>query len=199
METFLKYFPATVFVALVLFATKEAIEFVKRRKADKRKIEALHVLLAAECERNHWTIKSLRMAARDIVDFTKLDDGTMVGVRVNKNGWMNFKLEMPNLGHWGSRSVTPVQKTILEKHLVDAAMLDKRLFDVMREAYNAALEMDHVRTGLYECVSRKSEGEEDHLDGFDVYANSELDDVYDRMNALYRMCTGSKLEKHRVI
>jgi hypothetical protein len=197
MEVLLKFFPATVFVALILFVTKEVIEFFRRKNADKRKIEALHVLLAAECERNHWTIKSLRNASHAIADALTVDKDVVIQESINKNGWMSFRRSM--MGHWGSNSVTPVHKSIQERHLADAALLDKRLFDAMREAYDAALEMDHVRTGLYDCVSQRNLGEDDHLDGFDRYAKSELESIYIRINALYEICTGQKLEKHRVI
>jgi hypothetical protein len=58
--------PSTVIVAVALFVLKEAIEAVRRWRAQRRQIKAFKILLARECELNQWANMSLKRAINEI-------------------------------------------------------------------------------------------------------------------------------------
>ncbi|HHQ6565617.1 TPA: hypothetical protein ACSTJX_000413 [Serratia fonticola] len=54
------FLPITVIFAIGLFILKEVVEFIKKHKANNRKVFAMKRLFSRECEKNLWTIKILK-------------------------------------------------------------------------------------------------------------------------------------------
>jgi hypothetical protein len=189
--------PITVVAAFFLFVTKEMLEWFKRASADKRKIAAIKILLARECELNKWTLLKLRQAVTDIKDTFEEKDGIEYAIERIGSDKIIFK-EMLGEERRASWPLPPTYTDAMGKQLLDTAILDKRLFANLEGAYDAVLEMRHVRDSVIEYVESRENVREMHLEAFSEYALDELNDTEESLKTLYNACTGKPLDSIRL-
>jgi hypothetical protein len=194
--------PISAVVAVTLFCTKECLEFVRRRDTDSRKISALKLLVARECELNHWTIKSyvrIVKALRAEAEVEVAEERASFGIVEKANGKLFFRTYEPDGSESGQMWMPEVHRDVLGKYLLEIATLDSEFFDVAEHAYDALAEVQHVQDHIRE---RQNKPEYIALDDYDVglgeYSIGELNDGKKTLDKLYQYCTGKELTSHRL-
>lgn len=188
--------PLTVVAAGIIFLLKEILEAARRFAASRRKMHALRALLAAECERNRWTINWLRRQAPDIRD--ALREGLPISVKTTATGVQRLAFDTPGGG--GSSPIPDAHAAVLDKYLFEAASLDVRLFARMEAALACTAELKHLRRGLFENVI----DDQKWLEGWTEYAEEELETIENEMQRYTsyvpasRLCTGKPLTTSRL-
>jgi hypothetical protein len=119
--------PITVVAAFFLFVIKEMVEWLKRWRADKRKVAAIKILLARECELNKWTLLKLREAVTEIKETFEEKDGAEYSIERMPPDKITFK-ETIDGDLAGSWPLTPTYTDLMSKQMLDIAILDKNLF-----------------------------------------------------------------------
>ncbi len=199
MAEILTLLPITVVVAILLFIAKEVVEVVRRHSSDSRKLQAMKLLLARECERNLWAIKSLRGILINVPEPNEKSPQSFVTIEPRINGKSIAKITSHDGGSSGSRQVPDVHKELMAKYLFDVATLDSKLFAVFEPAFDSLAELEHIRESLVHIHETEKEADNpDLFRGFAVYALSEIDRVEQRLGLLYQHCTGKNLEMHRL-
>ncbi|MGD0107730.1 MAG: hypothetical protein ABSC06_27385 [Rhodopila sp.] len=175
----------------------------------------MRTLLAVECERNHYGIVALRKILEDF----KLSPKKIYLERTIQGDILVGRVTTREYGTTGGASRVPkAHKTLADRYLLEAALLDNRLFSRLLLAYDALLELDwvseslisHAETVISGSLVRSDEKdffEEDHpafstegyLEGFAEWGLEELDEAYTAINALYRACSGKTLETKRYL
>jgi len=144
MEWLSPLLPTTVIAAVVLFVVKEAIEKFRRWQADKRKGQAFRLLLARECELNHWAIKKLKEALVSIQDLISTNIPFKYRIDRRSSGEVFF-VELYDDGTLHSASPLPEARTdLMRQIMLDVAALDSSLFVCMEAAYDSTINLRHV-------------------------------------------------------
>jgi hypothetical protein len=188
--------PITVVAAFFLFVIKEMVEWLKRWRADKRKVVAIKILLARECELNKWTLLKVREAIKDIKETFEEKDGAEYSIQRTPPDKITFRETIE--GESGSWPLTPTYTDLMSKQILDIAILDKKLFADLEGAYDAVLEMRHVREMLINYLESENEIDRIHFEAFPEYALGELDDTEESLERLYKACTGKPLQTIRL-
>lgn len=192
--------PISAVVAVGLFCIKERMEFVRRRNADIRKIAALKLLAARECELNHWTIKSYMRIANTLKAESSVEDTEQrasFAVVETANGKLFFRKYDPNGGEGGQMWMPEVHRDVLAKYLLEIATLDSTFFGVAEHAYDALAEVQHVQEHVRE---QKDPSEPAVFSdyGLTEYMIRELNEAKKALDNLYHYCTGHVLTSHRL-
>ena len=199
MDEFVALVPITVVAAVLLFILKEAVEAVRRHRGDSRKMHALKALLARECELNLWTIKALRDI---LINVPKPDDErpqTVVRIERRTNGSTIALISSADGALRSSRSLPKAHLDLMSKYLLDVATLDSKLFQALETAYDSVAELEHIRESLVRIHESEEEAKmPDLIRPFAEYALDEIERTELAIAALYKHCTGKKLEAHRL-
>ncbi|RJG07686.1 hypothetical protein D3870_18305 [Noviherbaspirillum cavernae] len=196
MESLFSILPVTVLVAIGIFVLKELFEGVRRYRGDIRKKKALRTLLARECELNHWTIKSIRHIVETIRD--ESENGAQFEFIFPKNGNVLFRVKHSDSDSKSGSALAGTHRAVMDKNLLEVATLDNKLYSVLQTAYDATAQLEHVRQSLIYFVDPEDEQDKMHLDGFVHYALDELQDVFTKIECLYKECTDKGLETYRL-
>jgi len=192
-------FPATAVVAVLLFITRETLEFFRRRAADKRKANALTHLLARECELNYWTVKALRYIIQQIPCSEHPDANGTVSIERKPSGRVYARVVSEDEGSESHHPIPKVHRDLMSKFLLDIATLDSSLFKLMEPAYDALSSLEHIRENLINAPEAPDYiGQDGYLEGFAGFATETLCDVEQKLGVLYQHCTGKKLTSHRL-
>ena len=194
MNIVLSYLPLTAAVALGIFILKEIIEAYRRIRADKRKISGYKLILARECERNNAALKGIRQAVSRIKEKEKFPNYNMY-LDTTPAGHLRFHASHSESGSF-SIIVRPPQLETMGRIMIEMATIDRRLFSSIESAYDAVSELKHLRDSLIDILS--DDVDEAIVLGFPQYAEKEMEDIFDRLEGLYKVCTGSPLEKLRL-
>ncbi|GHA09586.1 hypothetical protein [Oceanisphaera arctica] len=180
-------------VAILLFLAKEVIEVIRKRNARFRKENALKTLLSEEVELNHWTW----LKVRSLIEVVKEEpESTEFSIITSTSGKELFQYVREDNGG-GGQAFPPVYETLINKLIVDVAELDKEFYVAAIDYEKALAELSHLRAGAYDFIHETQQGRH-YTDGFTEYASDELPDIFDSMEAFYRVCGHTKLEKHRL-
>ncbi len=199
MSQFSELLPITAIVALVIFAAKETLEYVRRWRGDQRRLVALKTLLARECELNLWSVKSLRRIASEINTSERPNPGVVVTIQKTPGGRPYARVLTDDKQVGAHYPIPLVHRDLMSKLLLDVATLDKPLFQVMEPAYDALAELDHVRESTLAAPNAPEElGQDSYLEGLAGYALDQIKEAEDALGALYRHCTGNELTNHRL-
>ncbi len=172
----------------------------------------MRTLLAVECERNHQSIVALRKILEDF----KLTPKKIYLERTIQGDILVGIVTTRAHGTTGGASRVPkAHTTFADRYLLEAALLDKRLFTRLLEAYDALLELDwvsdslisHAETVVSGSLVRPDEKDffedgpafstEGYLETFAEWGLEELEEAYTAINALYRTCSGKTLKAKR--
>lgn len=193
--------PITVVTAIILFFSKEVLEFYKKGKENKRKLFAYKALLAEELELNLWAQKRLLSIVTDIEGQEEEYPNAKYTLLVKESGQEYIH------GYDGedlieSFPIPIVHEKYYEKFISNIAELDADLFNLAQSSYEEVRNMAHVRNGLIKGLLAEENNEPFPHDirksGFLDYAQRELKDAYSAMNMLYKECAGKELTVHRL-
>jgi hypothetical protein len=196
MQSLTSIIPITAIFAVVIFFTKEILEAVRRYRGEKRKIAAMKILLARECELNLWTIKSIERIVETIREESEL--GSKFEFITPRSGKTLFRVQRKDTDFKSGSNLPETHAEFMDQYLLDAAMLDKDLYTALQSGYDAIAELEHIRQSLIYFVEPEDDQDEWHLFGFVDYALTTLQDVLDRLAVLYKECTGKNLTKFRL-
>ena len=211
--------PITVLSAIFLFILKKFLETYRRHAGNRRKRRAMRSLLAVECERNYNSIVKIR----EILEEVRLGPEKIYLKRSTQGeiliGLVTANEETGTTG--GTRPVPKAHKTYADRYLLETALLDKKLFGRLLAAYDALLELDWVSSSLIGHAETMTSGsligpdEREFFDDtrfdfdderFDIkgwnktfaeWGLEEMDGAYTAVDALYSLCSGSRLTEKR--
>lgn len=199
MTDFLSILPVTALIAVLVFISRETLEFIRRRNGDRRKLHALTALLARECELNLWSIKTLRRIFSEINTDESGDSQILAEIERTLSGRSFAKIVSDDGGIEAHIGIPKVHRELMSKFLLDVATLDKGLFEVMEPAYDGLAEVEHVRESLMNVQDAPEFiGQDGYLKGLARYALDELQQAENALAKLYTYCTGKPLTKHRL-
>lgn len=191
--------PITAIIAVVIFLIKESLEFGRRRLGDQRKLRALKALCARECELNYWTIKQLRSVLKEIPTAENGNSQIFVHIEKTAGGRPYARIHSDDGGTEHHTGIPEVHRETMSKFLLEVAMLDRSLFDLLEPAYDRLAEVAHVRESLLAIDEHPRFLTRDaYLEGFAGYGLSKLQESESALKALYFHCAGKALEKHRL-
>ena len=177
-------------VALAVFLAREWLESRRRRQATTRKLGAIRVVLARECELNNWSVSSLRRI--------------LLTIRAHWGSGkfsLEYRLNLPPIFYaqleskeFSSSPIPQFYQNVCRELLLPVAELDARLLGKLESSITELAEMDHVATSLCAYL----EYDDGHFEAFLDYALRATDSVRDALNELYKDCTGQLLTKSRV-
>ena len=198
MQSFL---PITALVAIILFAVKEIVEYVKKTRGNHRKIQAIKEILSEELERNLWTYKIMERTVKESMEILENCRNPAFGIRRTATGEIRFwrkydeNEELEGSGH----PLPEVKQDKYESVVLELAQLDSGLFNSARIAYDSLKELGHIRKSLIETLDGpENDGKGGIWEGFLTYARRELKDIYDAMNELYTLMKGQPLDRPRL-
>jgi hypothetical protein len=110
-------------------------------------------MLARECERNHAAIRSIRDAALHIKSKVEFPEYSF-SVIATPAGHMRFSASHPELGA-SSHLLRPAQSDLMNRVMLDVAGLDRKLCSKLEAAYDAIVEIRHLRDSLIDYLSTK--------------------------------------------
>ena len=184
--------PITVVAAVSLFIVKELLEGYRRWHANRRKRMITRTLLAFECERNHWSIKSMRRIVEDMQE-----NQENMCLKKDVSGQFLFRIERSGR-LWSQKPIPTVHKTYFDRYLIDVALVDRYVFQNLLSTYDAILELEHIRKGILDYSQPSDVIDVGDTEGFSVYALRVLDDAYAALDKFYQRCSGKKLDVHRL-
>ncbi|MGK7871553.1 hypothetical protein [Falsiroseomonas sp. E2-1-a20] len=180
------WLPLTLASGLTLFLLKEAWEFVRRWRADSRKRLAITTLLAQELGQLYFVHRSLVGIVNELCQQYP-DKPPVFSLYRDANGKPCYRVV------WGGtntdeRAIRSIHRGAGDKLLMDAAMLDRKLFAKMLTAYTRVTELEHLRETLIDILDEGS-----MVDTFAGYMGERLVVILQGMDDLYRYCTGKPI------
>lgn len=198
MEWLLPILPATVIAGVLLFLLKEGIEAVRRWRANSRKREAFRLLLARECELNHWAMTKLKEALTSIQEHFSIGVSFEYRIDRHSSGHISFVQLYDDGSLHSSRPLPDASTDVMKQTMLEIAALDRQLFKSVEAAYDSAISLRHVRESLIRQVESDDEFEAAFFESFPPYGLSELSDIQVDIGELYLQCTGEELTQFRV-
>jgi hypothetical protein len=184
----------TVVAAIILFTLKEVFEAVRRYQAESRKKTAYRRLLAEECEKNNWSIRSLKNIFASIEGDYETHNFE-IDLR-NKREYLKIKAK--DGGSGSNRPIPDAHDGVFKKIYLELAAVDNKLFEFASKAYTGIAEIEHIRAGLILHSTRTDEDYPDELISFAPYAQTTLKNAHEAIQVLYRECTGNELVTHKI-
>lgn len=197
LPNFSQLLPATAVIAITVFVTKECIEWRRRSAADNRKLRAIRMVLARECELNYHSVTSLSDTLEDMKMAGVDKDASRISVSEARTSGYVVQI---NAGKNSSASVLRgVHRDALLKHLVDIAMLDERFYAKCESALDDLAEADHVYQSLVHGPPiHFPSTPENYYEGVIDYGVAQLSRSTDTLKTLYFACKGSELKRGRL-
>lgn len=183
----------SVSVAVVLFLIKEFLEYIRKFKARVRKTKALKTIISEEIELNHWTWLKVKGLAETV---QSQPSNTKYSIIKSTSGTERFEFYKQE-GGGGGQSFPKVYENLINKLITDIAELDKDFYIAAINYTKALAELKHLRAGAYDFIHETQQGKHD-AEGFVEYALDELPEIYSMMDKFYQVCSGSKLNTHRM-
>jgi len=182
------YLPVTVLCAVGLFITKEAVEHFKKRAEKERKVTAYKSLVAEECMKNAWVLKSLRSHVRS------LGDPDLRKVVLEPTSYGDVLMCLHDQDSGGGSPIVDVHSKIFEKTVVDMAVIDSKLFSHAKVAYESLANVTNCLNQLREFASKNDLM---HLHGLAEYTKGVLDEAEADLKVLFKFCTNKELS-HKI-
>ena len=194
-----KFLPATVVVAITLFILRELFETWRRWKGRSRKILALRMIIARECELNYWTARRLAAAIEDAQRALRSEPPGKFQIIQKPDGSDNWHWSDGEGENQGGAPLPIVHRKVLDSRSLDVAELDSALFSKFEIVMDAIADLDHLRGSLLNYVgSDENDPEAGFFDGFTEYALEEIPDIEAALAALHKACTGRGQIKARL-
>lgn len=192
-------------VSILVFVTKETIEYCRRRAASRRKIHALKILISRELSEVVRGISNVRSVLADI---EKGFDDVDVEIFVEEDAEKAFTLEISTKGHglWSRTKILMPRVELLGKHTLDVAVEDKKMFKDVLEAQAAVFVVERVISELIEGIrARGGEGYYSELirqgEAFDFiggHFSADLQNSAAKLKRIYKELTGDEIRSLRL-
>ena len=195
--------PVTAVVAILVFFAREAFELVKKRRAEARKLSALKLVLARECELNKWVISQLRDVFQDL-DLNSDDepdpkDALLFSIVVKEDGEPRARILKGTLPVESLYRLPHAYMKKMDQFFMEVATIDKELFGYLEAAYDGMVNVQHVRDSIAKPHDGiKILGEYAYFWGLGHYGMAELAKAEVSLTALYKNCTGKSEFKARI-
>ena len=190
--------PATVLVAILIFLAREILEGRRRKAADARKVKALKMVLARECQLNYTAIGRLRDTLMEIKEHGVTEDAARLSLSNNAAGGYIYMIT-DHSGSGVGGVLIAIQRDTLLKYLVEIAGLDEGFYSKCEIALDGLSEADHVYQGLVHGPEKHFPSTpENYYKGLIDYGLAELNESIARLQELYLVCTGSVLQQGKL-
>jgi hypothetical protein len=195
--------PASVLAAILLFIVRECLDFAKRRRADRLRLKAIKKVISRELELNLGTIKNIQQiianAKACLVEDQEISEKFHFAIKKDETGETSFSVYMERDSLCSRVPIRKVHAELLAKHLVDIAALDNAFSEKADAAYDAQMELAHVRASLLQHLNPGHPDYEEELTlPFCEYATEELESVFSALNTLYIAAKGEHLIQSRL-
>ena len=198
IPSFSQLLPITAFVAILVFMTKEILEWRRRSAADARKIRALKKVLARDCELNYWAMTQLSDTLTKMRESGVSEDASRISISKRAGGGFLVMVEDGD-GSGGGGMLPSIQRDALLKHLVEIAALDESFYAKCESALDGLSEADHVHQSLVHGPDKHFPSTpENYYEGLIDYGLGELNDSAAKLKNLYLACTGSELKRGKL-
>ncbi len=187
--------PATVVVAIALFALREFFDFYKKRSDKKRNIEAIKLLIADEIEKNHWSLVSMFRILSELKEDFEKEKNTIHYLHIARNGSEHFRSkEDPEDEYSSGQAIPKFHTSMYERLIPDIAALDKKLFLSIHSTYEEIIELTHYRDTMIDYLAGEELSPSPELTKLFLsdFAD-EKDDYYEHLNKTYRLIKNKKL------
>jgi hypothetical protein len=145
----LEILPIATVVAIIVFITKETLEFFRRMGERRRKKRAIKSLIRDELRANHLALNLIDSA---IHSASQLDyrEGTTGSIVAGHGGRTHHRIIDKNGEILGGGMIRPVKTTEYQRLLPQAAELDFKLYEELREGHGRIQELEHIVNSFIE-------------------------------------------------
>jgi hypothetical protein len=183
--------PVTAAVAIGVFAVRELLEHGRRKKTKARQIKAVKHILSRECELNFAPLRGLK----EIFEYIEADPQNHKKVAVVQRSWG----PAVEFDHSYGFNILPFSRERMSDMFLDVAALDDTLFKALETAYDSVGEVDNARDQLVRIEDLVRETRITELvRGLSGYGLARIEEADAALQALYKDCTGKKLERGRL-
>jgi hypothetical protein len=192
--------PITVLVTLILFVLKEFIESIEKYKSNKRKKEAVSLVLAYEIELNHWALRTFFRLLRRLTEVFSEYPQAKYRLQIAYDGSEHLRLKRePEETIEEGQSIPPFVNEQFKRLLPIIAELDKTLFKLLEEAYTKIADLEHFRRIVVEFLAGGDTMPEDgNREFFIPKLSQEERNYYDPLNLAYQKLTGKPLKEWKL-
>lgn len=191
-----KLIPVSALVAILLFITRELLDWYRKSKTRKNEIRALKQIFARECQLA-WSInQQIKKLCAKFAPYEK--DSTdkcplNFGVAKTSAGKIRYTISENGTPRSGGTLSEPSVATFT-KYLYEVAKLDPTFYGKVNLAYAAVIELKHLHHSLVDNEDTSREiGIDNIMLGFSGYALKELVWTEQELKSLYQYCTDKEL------
>lgn len=157
-------------IAIIIFVTKEMVEFIKKRKVQRIKLEGIKSLLSIEIERNHSLLSLIdgNLSAA-FKDYEKSDELYFTPYDVME--------------------LHKVADTVLNKELFNIAELDESFYSAVVNYSESLASLKTLRDSSQYYIFSEQRSRRQVIDYY-YYTNKPIPKIKANFEHLYKMCTG---------
>lgn len=196
------YLPITVIVAIALFLLRQITDIFRKHRARRNKIIAISYLLAEETKLNHWALKKLFEAYKQLAYLFEKHQDALYRVRQSRFGNYSFEYkETTSDSVWSGQSLPIFVSNQFNNLLPSLAELDVKLAKKVQELYEVIAELEHYRQTLVLFVTDELHEEEVFKDltrNFISDFSQEEKDYFSLVEKGYKAMSGNDLEDFRL-
>jgi hypothetical protein len=186
------FLPVTVISAIILFAVKELLEYIKRKRADDRKRSAIRTMILNECKKNNSIIRILWFAFKNVQNASSEGDFRF---NVKKDEAGEYYFEYSNKRSLSASFILlELENSALDKYIIDIATVDKRIFRSALLANDNLQILADTRRSIIGIKHHPQYLSNSIIEGYLI----NLSNTYDAISRLYLECSGKNLEDPRV-
>lgn len=183
--------PIAVISAVLIFITKEFLEWRRKKRSNKRKLKAIYLLVTLELEENFAAIRMFGGCLSTVKRYYQGDEGGELSVTILPSKSKSITLTVDGDLVSGNK-IPKVQSKVFKKKLEDIAQLDEKNFPAALDALENLKDLENIVQSLADYV-----GTEDSiwLEGFADYANQTLDSSCYFLRRYYELIGGTEEDK----
>ncbi|MCW7494731.1 hypothetical protein ND861_18880 [Leptospira sp. 2 VSF19] len=191
LENFL---PITATIAITIFVAKEIIEYFKRKKNDKNKLNAIKNFLGQEIHQLSYDIRNSSFILSNYIDTFRNFKNLSYEIVTLKNDKYQFRVADETSEHFSSSTFPTFSNIWYEKTALLIAELDFKLFQEIQKFYNDTLDFKHKQELIIETLTHNSPtfNEEQIIEYFEM-TSEENKEYLDAAYKIYNRVTGEKI------
>lgn len=186
--------PTSVIVAVLIFITREWLEFHRKKRAKRNEISALKIILARECELNWYLSKQINEICSVFEPYERGEDDCPYELQIvfNPSGKKEYEIIGGEHGMSGGALPDPYVTTF-DKYRYDVVKMDVEFYGKLEAAFDAAIKLKHLHDWLLDIGHTAQRMKTDNMMiGFSGYALSEIIDINECIKSLHKFCTGKE-------
>lgn len=187
--------PASAILTVSIFLIKEYLESRRKKKTKTNEISALKKIFARECELNWYLSSQIETICRT---FKPYETGAQncpyeLSILNTPSGKTTYELTGGEDGVEGG-GLPKAHATVFEKHMYDVVKHDAEFYEKLEAAYEATLELKHLRDSIIDIQHTGARLNVDNLMiGFSGYALDEIKYINLAIKDLYKFCTQKRV------